>query len=222
MIMVDGGHPIQWVVIEIIASFIFGFLMRKKVARFLIRAWNRFSNSITKINLISVRTYNSTEKLRFDMDVFHDMQKRIPNLKCDSLSDSAMEVGMPPFGTMLILFSSEPNLDDENTSEEIKISLVIKNPIRLGIREMDIVHQYQNHVELLFHVIESNFSKKPKIKSNYIIAELPRVGGFVEEKIFEIDDEELSTHVHATMSKITISAEPPTYIAKAVEKYLFV
>jgi len=220
--MVDSGHPIQWVIIEVIASFILGLLMKKKVARFFIRTWTLFSNSITKINLTSIRTYNSTEKIRFDMGIFHDMQKRLPNLKCDSLSDSAIEIGMPPFGTMIILLSSEPNLDDEDTSEEIKISLVIKDPIRLGIREMDIVHQYQNHVELLFQVIERNFSEKPKIKNNYIIAELPRVGGFIEDKIFEIDDKELSTHIHATMSNITISAEPPTYIAKAVAKYLFV
>lgn len=220
--MVDSGHPLQWVIIEVIASFILGLLMKKKVARFFIRTWILFSNSITKINLISVRTYDSTEKIRFNMDIFHDMQKRLPNLKCDSLSDSAMEIGMPPFGTVIVLLSSESNLDDEDTSEEIKISLVIKDPIRLGIREMDMVHQYQNHVGLLFQVIERSFSKIPKIKNNYIIAELPRVGGFVEEKILEIDDKELSTHIHATMSKITISAEPPTYIAKAVAKYLFV
>ena len=69
---------------------------------------------------------------------------------------------------------------------------------------------------------ERLFKEKPTILGNYIIAEISRIGWFVEEKTFEIDDRELSARIHATPDKITIIAEPPTYIAKAIRKYFLV
>uniref|UniRef100_A0A6M3LX79 Uncharacterized protein n=1 Tax=viral metagenome TaxID=1070528 RepID=A0A6M3LX79_9ZZZZ len=221
--MSDGSDPGRLIVIEILkiaGSFVFGLLMRNEVGRFLITAKKRFLNDFITINLISIHTYKSIEIENFDLEVFQHMQKRIPNLKIVSISHKAMQIGMPTFGTMNIILTEEPNLDEEGALEEIKISLSLENPIRIGIREINLINDYYNITEQVHHVVEGMLSERPKLKRNYIIAEISRISGFLEEKTFEIDNEDLSAHIHATSSKITIVAEPPTYIVKAVKKYL--
>ena len=207
-------------ILKIVGSFIFGLLMRKKVGRYLIKFKRWLSNDSVTIDLVSTRTYTPVETNGFDMDIFRNIQGRIPNVKLDLLSHSSMRIEMRPFGIMKIILTRERSLDEEETIEEIKVSLSIENPIRLGIRETDLVHEYYHNTEIVFQVVEGVFAERPTINRNYTIAEISRIGGLLDEKTFEIDDTELSAHVHATQNKITIAAEPPTYIAKAVKKYL--
>lgn len=220
----SGDDPIVLVGIEILkmlGSFIFGLLMRKSVGRFFIKAIKRLSNDFINITFISTRIYDFIEHKSFDMGLFHEIQKRIPALQIESFSQNNMQIKMPHFGIMNIIFA--PSFDgEEEVTGEIKVSLVMGNKLRLGVREMDLVHDYYHNTEQVFQVVEGVFLERPKMKRNYILAEISRVGGFLEEKTFEIDDEDLSAHIHATSSKITIAAEPPIYIAKAVKKYLLV
>ena len=223
--MSNSGDFLQKIGFElliIIISFFFGLLMRRKVGRFLIRTKKRLLNDPVSIDIVSVRTYTPVRMNTFDMETFHNLQKRIPNIKLDFVSDKAMRIGMPPFGTLKIILTAEPNVEQEEEIEEIKVSLSIENPIRLGIRQIDLIHEYYHSIEIVFQVIEDIFVEKPTTINNYAIAGISRVGGLLEEKSFEIKDDELSARIQASPEKITIMAKPPNYIARAVKKYLLV
>jgi hypothetical protein len=206
-------------IVKIVGSFFFGLLMRKRVGRFFIKAQKWLMNSPVKIDLVSVRKYTLVETGAFTMEMFHNIQMRIPNVKLDQFSDNLMRIVVPQFGTIKIILTMEPELSQEETAEEIKISLNLENPIRLGIRETDLVHEYYHNTEIIFQILEGVLHQ-PRLLQDYTIAEISRVGGLLEEKIFDIDDKELSARINATQSKITISANPSRYIAKAVKKYI--
>lgn len=222
--MYSSSNLLQTILLELlkmVGSFILGLLVRRQVGRFLIKKKKWLFNDPVTIDLVSVRTYTPVEAKEFDMSLFHNIQGRIPNVKLDLISRSSMRISMPPFGTLRAILTSESDLEEEAV-EEIKVSLDIEDPIRLGVREVDLVHEFSHDVEIVFQIVEKVFVQESTLLRNYTIAEISRTGGLVEEKTFEVEDRELSARVHATPSKITIVAEPPTYVAKAVKKYLLV
>jgi len=211
--------PGVWWFLQIIASLAIGSLFSKKVGRFLTTTWKWVSNDLTMIDVISVRTYKPTEKIKLDKEVFQAIKARVPNIKYESVTDNSLQMGLSPYGTIIVLISSEYDLDEGETLEEIKISLVIKNPIRVGYRDIDIVHEYVDVINQIFPVIESLFLETPQMNYNYIIAEMPRVRGYLEKEIIDIDDAGLATHVRANIDNISLAAKPPLHITKAVKKY---
>lgn len=211
--------PEVWWFLQIIASLAIGSLFSKKVGRFLTTTWKWVANDPTTIDLISVRTYKPTEKIKLDNEVFQAIKARVPNIKYDSVTDNSLQMGLSPFGTLIVLISSKYNFDDKEKLEEIKISLVIKNPLRVGYRHIDLVHEYIDVINQIFPVIENLFSETPQMNYNYILVEMPRIRGWLEKEIIDIDDKELATHVRATIDNITLAAKPPLHITKAVKKY---
>jgi hypothetical protein len=119
--------------------------------------------------------------------------------------------------------SEQENLEgEEEPLEIIKITLQPESPVRLGIREVQLLNDFSQTAEVLFSTAETLITTGKRIKQDYTLLELSRLGRFVEQKTFEIDDEDLGTHVHATANKLTLSVSPTSQIAKATKKYLLV
>jgi len=206
----------------IIVAFLFGLLMTKNFARLLTKYWKKLRNDPVSINLVFVRIYEPNRINELNAETFHSLQQRIPNVKLDFVSRTAMRIGMLPFGTVKIIHDEGVNNEQNEEIENVKISISIENPIRIGIRQIDDIHQYSNNVEIIFQILENNFLEKPVIIKNYAVAEIDRSGRFLEEKTFDIKNDELAARIQGTPNKITIMAEPPNYIAKAVKRYMLI
>lgn len=224
-VMSESSKVLQSVGLEllkIVGSLVVGLLMRKKVGRLLIRGKKWLFNDFVTIDLLSIRTYEPLETNEFNMNIYNTIKAKIPETRLDHIFHNGMRISIPVFGTMKVILSENVNLDEEDMIESIKVSLDPENPIRIGVRETNLLYEFSNNAEILFHAVERLFIEEPNILSNYMIAEISRIGGFIEEKTFEIDDKELAAHIHATPSKITVVAEPPTYMARTLKKYLLV
>jgi len=204
-----------------------GLLVRKRVARFLVKSKKWLLNDIVPINIMSVRSYSPTEINEFSHELYEDVKTRIPNIRLLELFSNGMRLAVPIFGNLRIgldkIFTEE-NMEqgDEEKVESIKVTLNPESPVRLGIREVHLLNDFAQYTEILFSAVEKFFVKKRQITQNYTLLEIPRVGYFKEEKAFEFEDEILGASVHATPSKITIVVAASTQISKAAQKYILV
>ena len=209
-----------------IISFGLGLLVRKKVGRFLIKKKKWLFNDAVSINIISVRSYKPVEIHDFNQDVYEDVKTKIASPKLHDIFPDGMRIEIPIFGILKLALSRISNEEamekHEEMVERVKVTLKPESPVRLGIRDINLLSDYAQSAETLFNAIEKLFIAYSAPQQNYTILESPRFGHLVEEKTFEIEDKELGTRVHATPSKLTLTVSPTTRITKAASKYLLV
>jgi hypothetical protein len=222
----------DWVTlfIEIFASsaigFVLGLLFRKRNARWLVTAKKRLFNDVMVLDILSIRSYEPTNLKDFNRKDYGDIGKKLPHSELLDVFPNVIRVKVPVFGILKI--SAEkipceeaPKENEETLIDSIKLALIPENSVRLGTREIHLLDDYGKYVELLFGTIEKSL-ETVKIKQNYTLIEIPRVGHFKEEKTFDYEDEVLGASIHATPTKITVTIDSSIQIAKAVTKYLLV
>ena len=202
-------------------SFGLGLLARKKIGRFLVRTKKKLFNDPVTMRIVSIRLYNPVEVHDFNQDVFENVRVRITNPKLHDFYPGGMRIEIPVFG-ILRLGLDRITDQEEDRLESIKVTLQLESPIRLGMRDIPLLNDYAQTAEVLFSAVENLFMTHSTLRQNYTILELPRVGRFVEEKAFEMKDDNLGAHVQATPNKLTIVVEPPIQMAKAAKKYVLV
>lgn len=216
---------VKWIVV-----FVLGLLFRKRVGRAIIKAKKWLLNDVVGVRIVSIRTYvpeeTPVEINEFTRGVYEDIRVRITNPQLHDIFRDGMRIAIPTFG-ILRLNVNRINDDgaienQEETLERIKLTLQPESPVRLGIRETQLLNDFSQAAEILFNAAERLIATRKRILQNYSILEFPRVGRFVEEKTFEIKDEDLGTHVQATANKLTLTVSPTSQIAKATKKYLLV
>lgn len=212
--------------LEWLVPFTLGLLVRKKVGRFLIKTKKWLFNDTVSINIISVRSYSPVEIMDFNLSIYEDVKAKVTSPKLHDIFPDGMRIEIPIFGILKLsigrIVEEEAIEDREEIVESIKVTLQPENPVRLGIRDIDLLNDYANSAEILFNATEKLFKAHTPPQQNYTILESPRLGHFVEEKTFEMDDKELGAHVHATQSKLTIVVSPTSQVTKAAKKYLLV
>lgn len=213
-------------IVEWLIPFVLGLLFRKKVGRFFVKKKKWLLNDVVTFKMISVRSYNPVEIRDLNRDVYEDVKTKIPNAKLHDIFADGMRIAVPNFGILRLykskIMGHENVTEEEERVEEIKVTLQPESPVRLGIREMHLMNDFAYTAETLFAAVERLFVTHSITKQNYTILEFPRLGRFVEDGTFEIEDDDLGAHVHATLSKLTIVVEPTSQIAKATGKYLLV
>jgi hypothetical protein len=222
----------EWLslILEILLSstigFVLGLLFRKRNARWLITTKKRLFNDIIALSILSVRLYYPTKIREFSRKDYEDIGKKLPNSELLDVFPNVIRVGVPTFGILKISIDKIPieeatELDEERMVESIKLTLNPESSVRLGTREVHLLDDYGQYVEMLFGAIEKSL-ETVKIKQNYTLIEIPRTGHFKEEKTFEYQNEALGASIQATPSKITIVVDSSVQIAKSVQKYLLV
>lgn len=207
-------------------SFGLGLLVRKKVGRFIIKTKKWLFNDSVSISIISIRSYNPVEIHDFNQDVYEDVKTKITSPKLHDIFPDGMRIEIPTFGILKLALSrinNEETIENhEEMAESIKVTLQPESPVRLGVRDINLLNDYATSAETLFNAIEKLFLTYSAPQQNYTILESPRFGRLVEEKTFDINDKELGTRVHATPSKLTLTVSPTTRIVKATKKYILV
>lgn len=212
----------EWAIV-----FVLGLLFRKRVGRFFVKAKKWLFNDFVAIKIVSIQTYTpedtSVEIREFSKLIYDDVETRITSPQLYDVFNDGMRIAIPEFGILKLILSrihNEETEDGREQVERIKVTLEPENPIRLGIREVHLLNDYISVAEVLFSASAGLILTPKRSLQNYTILELPRSGIFVEEKTFEIDDEDLGTHVHATANKLTLTVKPTSNIAKATSKYI--
>jgi hypothetical protein len=211
-------------------AFGLGLLFRKRVGRAIVRLWKWLSNAVVTAQIVSVRTYIPVETpvqiQDFTREVYDDVKTRILNLQLYDVFGDGMRVAMPTFGMLKLSLSrigeQENPQDEEETLETIKMTLKPESPVRFGIREVQLLNDFSKTAEVLFNAAERLIVTGKRIGQDYTLLEFSRLGRFVEEKTFEMKDEDLGTHVLATANRLTLTVSPTSEIAKATKKYLLV
>jgi len=213
------------------AGFIIGILFRKRTGRALAKAKKWLGNDVVTATIVSIQTYvpdvTPVEITEFTREVYEDIKVRIPNPQLHDVFSDGMRIAIPIFGVLRLDLSktSDQQSDEESreeTLEQIKITLRPESLVRFGVREVNMLNDYVQVTTTLFNTAEGLISTGKSIKQNYTIIEFPRLGRFVEEKTFEIDDKDLGTHVQATANKLTLTVSPTNQLAKAAKKYLLI
>jgi hypothetical protein len=221
--MYEWVYPILLQLLNWIIPFSLGLLFRKRVARFLITTKKRLFNDIVTINLLSVRSYNPTKNSDFGREMYEDTGKKLPRAELLDVFSNVIRVKVPVFVILKLsvdkILSEEVTEQEEEAVESVKMTLSPESPVRLGIREVHLLDDYGHYVEMLFDATEKSL-ETVKLKQNYTLIEVPRIGHFKEEKTFEYQDEILGASVQATPSKVTIVVDSSIQIAKATRKYL--
>ena len=205
--------------------FILGLLFRKKVAHALIRLKKWLFNDIVTVKIVSVRCYYPGEIFGFNHQFLEDIKRRIPNMKFLDMFDREVRFTVPIFGNLRLSLNVIPCEEDAvNTQyrdvEEVKMALEPENQVRLGVREIHRLNDFKDWTEVLFNASERfALERSVRIKRNYTILEMSRIGRF-EEKRFELVDDDLGSRIEAVPDKLTIVTEPSSQIPKAAEKYL--
>lgn len=213
-------------IIEWGIPFSLGFLFRKRIGRLFVKTKMKILNETISIDVLSVRSYKTTKLKKCEHQIYENIKTLIPNTKLLKISPQAMRISVPTFGNLRITLEGVEDIDLENneTAKIVKIKSVIvpESPIRLGVRNVDQLGTFANYLEILFGQIEQNCLAEKRIisDSTYTIVEIPRKGGFREEKSFRITDESLSATVLATENKIEITLTNLSQIGKATKKYL--
>jgi hypothetical protein len=214
------------IIVSSVIGFILGLLFRKRNARWLVTAKKRLFNDFVALTLLSVRLYEPTTINEFSRMDYEDIGKKLPNSELIDVFPNVIRVKVSTFGVLRIAIDKTPSEEatdhnEEKMIENIKLTLSPESPVRLGTREIHLLDDYGQYVEMLFGAIEKSL-EKVKIKQNYTLIEIPRTGHFKEEKTFEYQDEVLGASIHATPSKITIVVDSSIQITKSVHKYLLV
>lgn len=232
----EGSAMSEWTAESIIlmivnwtVPFVLGLLFRRRVGRSIVNFKRWLFNDIVTVQIISVRTYipqeTPVEIHEFTQQVYDDIKVRIPHPQLYDIFGDGMRVAIPTYGILSLNLSKVHDEIQENETEQpdrIKITLQPESPTRLGTREVQSLNDFSQTVEVLFDAAEKLITTRKQIRQNYTLLEFPRSSRFVDQRIFEMDDDDLGTHIHATASKLSLSVSPTSLIAKAVKKYLFV
>ena len=206
--------------------FVLGLLFRKKVAEAIIRAKKWLFNDVVTAKIISVRSYSSLDFQGFNRSIYDQTSPQIKDLKLIDIFESQMRFSLQTFGVIRVKMSKNDDYNDDlrNVGEfedRLKITIDPESPIRIGIREIDLLHDFSDDSSILFNQIErSSLGNQSKLVKDYSILEIPRMGRFLKGEDFQIDDKELGTHVHVQTNKLTITSSPSHEIAKAAKKYI--
>lgn len=224
--MSEWVNIILWKLLDWGIPFTIGILFRKKVGRAIIKAQKWLLNDTVTINIISVRTYLPVEVHDFNLEVYENIKTKILNPKLLDIFVDVMRITIPIFGNLSLRLSRETNQEDIDsqveTAERIKVAVKPESPVRLGIRDVHLLNEFAQDAEILFGAVENLFVATSKITQNYTILEISRIGRLVEEKTFEISDDDLGARIHATQNKLTIIVSPSSQIAKAAKKYVLI
>jgi len=222
--MEDWQYQLLLQIASSIIGFVFGLLFRKKTAQFLVKSKKWLLNDIITARIISIRTYRNTSFDGFNRATFSEAIPRISGLKIHDVFSSEAIVSVPTFGLLNIRIDtreSVPEMKKEMIETTLKTILELKSPIRLGIREISILHDYSHNVEVLFDVIEKHsFGNKKELLQDYSIFETARIGRFSSGDPAVIEDKERGVLVQIKKDKLTITSSPTHELTKIVQKYI--
>ena len=200
------------------------FFIRRKYARKIMKfeKWN--INDIITLELLAVRNYPFVEIKEIDIAVFHHIRSRIEDVKFIQDTADGMVIQMPLFGNLVIeieKFSYEDRYEEHQKNDGVKLSIKTEIPVRLGARELEKLHDFEKNTNIIFDIIENKVFVEGKIpKDNFAICDVLRTKYLVENKHFELVDNELNVRVQGEDSQITITS-PIDKLTKAAEKYYF-
>ncbi|MEM1551605.1 MAG: hypothetical protein QXH03_02910 [Candidatus Bathyarchaeia archaeon] len=221
------GKIIEWGI-----PFLLGLIFKKRVARFFVIAKKRFLNEIISLTLLYTRYYSPCSASDVNYKVYEDLRTKIPSLKLLNIFPEGMRISTPVFGNIRILLEKIPKKEEleevreksEVEVEKIKITITPETSVRLGVREInDKLNDFAHYAETIFSSVEKHCLKEEcKILESYLLIETPRIGWFVEEKSFELEDSELDAYVQATPNKVALIVKASIHAGRAVQKYLLI
>jgi hypothetical protein len=227
------AESVGLMIVSWIVPFVLGLLFRKRVGRAIVNLKRWLFNDIVTADIVSIRTFVSQatpiEIHEFTQQVYDEAKVKILNPSLRDIFEDGMRVEIPTFGILLLNLREENKGKDveEEENEEgsfgtIKMTLKPESSVRLGTREIQMLNDFYQTAEALFNAAEKLITTAKQINQDYTILEFSRMGRFVEEKTFEIDDKDVGAHVHATVTTLSLTVSPSSQITKAAKKYLLV
>lgn len=208
-----------------IAGFIVGLLTRKTVWRKLVKVKKWIFNDILSLDLLVVRQYPHMNVRSIDITVFDHIKSKFPEAQLVQKHPTGMIISMPPiFHNLEVLIEKIPLEEDSDYDGEKMIKLILRseNPVRLGIRELGKLKQFESYADGIFDTIHAFlFTEKKAMKQSYAVCDITRTIYFVQEKVFDLRDDEMGVRVRGKDNKLTIEVSSISKIRDAIQKYHF-
>jgi hypothetical protein len=208
--------------------FLLGLLFRKRVGHLISEGYKWLTNQFMSMELSEVRVYPPSQVRAFNWEIADDAKLSIPNFQILDVFADDIRFSVPVFGNLRLSLVKEigSESDGEEAGEDdlssIKVSVRTESPVRLGVREVDKLDDFDKTCQVLFAAVEKH-SLVQSVRANeyYAIVDMNRLGNFTEAKIFERKDEDLGAEVTATENRLNMILTPPSKIVKAAKKYRF-
>jgi hypothetical protein len=209
--------------------FMLGLLFRKRVGHTLSQGFKWLTNQFMSLELSEVRVYPPSQVRDFNWEIADDAKLSIPNFQTLDVFAEDIRFSVPVFGNLRLSLAKEMISEseggesgEEDSLASIRVSVRTESPVRLGVREVDKLNDFDRTCQVMFSSVEKH-SLAPTVRANeyYAVIDMNRLGNFTEAKMFERKDEDLGTEVTATESRLNMVVTPPSQIVKAAKKYRF-
>lgn len=202
-----------------IIPFVLGLLFRKKVGRILVKIKKWILNDIITMDLLVVREYPNIKTKEIELSSFDIIKSKISSAQFVQSYSNGIIIKIPVFGN-LILEIEKINNNETKECESVKLILKTEIPVRLTVRELKKIHQFEKYADNIFNSIEKTSlpSDANPIKS-YAVCDLNRTTMFTENKILNKRDDDLNAIINVNNEILTISVSPMDTIGDATEKY---
>lgn len=209
---------------KVAAGFGVGVLVKRTFWRKIIYIKKWFANDILTLSLLAVRQYPHVNVKDMELAVFDHIKNKIQNVTLIQRQPNGMMINIAPiFGNLIIeVEKSNPIIEDGDDETMIKLSVRTENTIRLGMREIKKLNDFEKYAETIFDTIQALlFSEQKPAKQSFAVCDISRTVYFVEQKKFDLRDNALNARIIGTDDKLTITTSPIGNIAEATEKYRF-
>ena len=204
---------------QMTVPFVLGLLFRKKAGRIILKAKKWILNDIVTLDLLAVREYPKIVVKEIELSVFDNIKNKISNAQLVQSYPNGIIIKLNVFGNLI---SEIEKIYDEETNECESVKLILKTetPIRLTIRELKKLRQFEKYADNIFDSIEKqSFPPNTNFNKSYAICDLTRSTTFSESQTFNKKDDNLNAIINGDEDKLTIRVSPMDTIAEATEKY---
>jgi hypothetical protein len=223
------GMTILNTIVGVIVGYAGGLLTRRIVWRRLLKWKKWLANDVLSLDILAVRQYPYVEVRAVDIGVFDHIKSRFSNVKLVQKYPTGMIINVSPiFGNLEVTIDKNPKGEEDIYSEyssddkTIKLRIKTENPVRLGVRELGRLNELEKIVEGIFDTIDMLlFTEHKPMKQSYAVCDITRTIYFVQEKVFNLKDEDLGVSVYGKNNKLTITVSPIGKMTQATEKYHF-
>ena len=208
--------------------FALGLLFRKRVGHAISEGLKWLTNQFMSLKLSEVRVYPTSQARDFNWEITDEAKLSIPNFQTLDVFAEEVRFSVPVFGIMRLSLTKEAKSesDSEVSGEDelasIRVMVRTESPVRLGVREVDKLHDFDRTCQVMFSSVERHSLGTSVLASeHYATIDMNRLGNFTEAKMFDRKDDDLGVEITATEGRINMIVTPPSQIVKAAKKYRF-
>jgi len=217
------------IIIELIVAAVIGIIIwffREKAIHIIRFFSYRIFNKNARIKAIHIRKYNKEPKVWLSCKIFDELREKITTdeITKKKVSNENMIIHSKNLGsTISICIDPEFDLSTIDSSEPkivgYKVAIELENEIRLGLRNVDELDNFQVITDYGHEIIQRICFSNNQFFENYMIFDLDRENKFYTKGKTKIVDTQNNAEISIIDDKLEICLSEPKHFLKVVKKY---